>query len=117
MSSPPQYGTCPQDESNLRLDLQLPLPFTQQILMPFDLREHPSKFLEPPNNKLLDIFPGTQAVELNDRVWLDNGQRRNVPAVNKKRGHSPIALSLVLLVGQKSVLTATGAAMPIDAPG
>ncbi|KAJ9483242.1 hypothetical protein VN97_g10173 [Penicillium thymicola] len=63
--------TPPQDEKNWRFDLRIPLPSARQMFMPFDLREYPSKFLEPANNNLLfEIFPKTQAIEFDDRVLV-----------------------------------------------
>ncbi|KAJ5609271.1 hypothetical protein N7528_009838 [Penicillium herquei] len=46
-------------------------PFPRQIILPFDLRQNPSKFLEPGSRQLLlDVFPHIQNVEFDERVLV-----------------------------------------------
>ncbi|KAE8389043.1 hypothetical protein BDV23DRAFT_194689 [Aspergillus alliaceus] len=48
-----------------------PCIFPSNVMLPFDLRRTPSKFLETENFKLLlEVFPGTQRVDFNDRVLV-----------------------------------------------
>lgn len=46
-------------------------PFPRQIILPFDLRQTPSKFFEQDSSKLLyEILPGTQRVDFDERVLV-----------------------------------------------
>jgi hypothetical protein len=74
MEAIPQFDTNSSPthvEKDFRFDIQVPLRSVRKISMPFDLRQDPSKYFEPENEKLLfDVFPKTQAIEFDNRVLV-----------------------------------------------